>query len=103
MPKNSIDTSNAPYGINSDFPFNQPVVDNKDVSDKIAADKLDVPILTVAEVAAMLRVHRSTISRLAKSGELKSYLLGNRRLFRSDDVWSFFENQVASESVSGKG
>ena len=59
-------------------------------------------ILTVAEVAELLRVHRSTISRYARSGELKSYVLGNRRLFKSEDVWSFFENQVASECVFGK-
>ena len=63
-------------------------------------DRIDV--LTVAEVAELLRVHRSTISRLAKSGELKSYRIGNRRLFKSDDVWKFFENQVASEYVFGK-
>jgi excisionase family DNA binding protein len=59
-------------------------------------------ILTVAEVAEILRVHRSTISRYARSGELKSYVLGNRRLFKSEDVWSFFENQVAHECVFGK-
>jgi len=64
--------------------------------------KDNVKVLTVAEVAALLRVHRSTISRYAKSGELRSYLIGNRRLFRSDDVFAFFENQVASEYVFGK-
>ena len=47
-------------------------------------------------------IHRSTISRYAKSGEIKSYQIGNRRLFKSDDVWSFFENQVALECVSGR-
>ena len=51
-------------------------------------------ILTVQEVAGKLRVHRSTVSRYAQSGELKSYLLGNRRLFKESDVWSFFENQA---------
>ena len=59
-------------------------------------------ILTLQEVSELLRVHRSTISRYAKSGELKSYQIGNRRLFKSDDVWLFFENQVALEYVSGK-
>jgi len=59
-------------------------------------------ILTVQEVADLLRVHRSTISRYAKSGELKSYLVGNRRLFKEEDVWSFFENQVARDCVSVK-
>jgi excisionase family DNA binding protein len=60
-------------------------------------------ILTLQEVSELLRVHRSTISRYAKSGELKSYQIGNRRLFKSEDVWLFFENQVALEYVSGKG
>jgi excisionase family DNA binding protein len=60
----------------------------------------DIKILTVQEVADILRVHRSTVSRFAQSGfaqsgELKSYRVGNRRLFKIDDVWAFFENQVA--------
>ena len=59
-------------------------------------------VLTVQEVAELLRVHRSTVSRFAKSGELRSYLVGNRRLFKDSDVWAFFENQVAGEYVFGK-
>ena len=62
---------------------------------KVNEDKLE-------EVADLFKVHRSTISRYAKSGELRSYLLGSRRLFKSDEVWSFFENQVAQNCVSGK-
>lgn len=54
-------------------------------------------ILTMEEVAAMLRIHRATVSRLAKSGELPSYKVGGRRLFREDEVWAFFEKQAASE------
>jgi len=59
-------------------------------------------ILTAQEVADLLRVNRSTISRYAKSGRLKSYKLGSRRLFKSEDVWSFFDNQVAWEYAAGK-
>ena len=59
-------------------------------------------ILTVQEVAGILRVHRATVSRLALSGDLKSYLIGNRRLFKKQDVWSFFENQVDRRYVLGK-
>jgi len=62
----------------------------------------DIKILTVQEVAKLLRVHRSTISRYAMSGELKSYLIGNRRLFKEGDVWGFFENQVDLGCVFGK-
>lgn len=79
-------------------------IDQEGVSDIFSFSKLtdNVKILTVAEAAQLLRVHRSTISRYAKSGELRSYQIGNRRLFRSDDVWAFFENRVALEYVSGK-
>ena len=62
----------------------------------------NIKILTIQEVADLLRVHRSTISRYAMSGELKSYVIGNRRLFKDEDVWMFFENQAARECVSGK-
>jgi excisionase family DNA binding protein len=70
--------------------------------DTILPDNQNIRILTVQEVADLLRVHRSTVSRYAKSGELRSYVMGTRRLFRSDDVWAFFENQVAPGYVSGK-
>lgn len=71
--------------------------------DKMLSEKKqDIKIMTVQEVARLLRVHRSTVSRYAKSGELKSHLIGNRRLFKESDVWSFFENQVAEEYVFGK-
>lgn len=58
--------------------------------------------MTMGEVARTLRVHRSTVSKYAKSGELRSYLIGNRRLFRECDVWAFFENQVDRGYVFGK-
>lgn len=60
----------------------------------------DTQILTIQEVADRLRVHHSTVSRYAKSGLIKSYVLGSRRLFKESDVDSFFENQVAPEYVS---
>ncbi len=59
-------------------------------------------IMTRGETAEYLRVHPATISRYAKSGELKSFKLGSRRLFKYDDVLSFFENQVDREYVFGK-
>lgn len=62
----------------------------------------DNRILTLQEVADKLRVHRSTISRYAKAGKLRSYIVGNRRLFKETDVLSFFENQVSREYVFGK-
>ena len=63
----------------------------------------DIKILTVEEVADKLRVHRSTVSRFAQSGELDSYLIGTRRLFKESDVLAFFEKQKVSVCVvSGK-
>jgi excisionase family DNA binding protein len=72
---------------------------NKECAYELDCEKQEIErkIMTLEEVADLLRVHRSTVSRYAKSGEL-----GNRRLFKSGDVWSFFENQVALECVSGK-
>jgi excisionase family DNA binding protein len=49
-------------------------------------------ICTIAEVANYLRVHRSTITRYVMSGELPSYPLGRRRLFKREEVLSFFDN-----------
>ena len=59
-------------------------------------------LLTAKEIANISRVHQSTIYRLAKSGELKSYLIGGRRLFKEEDFWQFFENQRDRGYVFGK-
>ena len=74
----------------------------KNYVEKSIERQSDKRIMTLGEVSELLRIHRSTISRYAKSGELRSYQIGSRRLFKSDDVWLFFENQVAPECVSGK-
>ena len=66
------------------------------------AQKPDKRILTVQEVADELRIHRSTVTRYAQSGKLRSYIVGNRRLFKETDVWEFFENQVDRAFVLGK-
>ena len=65
-------------------------------------DYQDIKIMTVQEVANLLRVHRTTVSRYAMSGELRSYIIGTRRLFRFNDVLSFFENQKDPRCVFGK-
>ena len=62
----------------------------------------DTRILTVQEVADELRLHRSTVTRYAQAGKLRSYVVGNRRLFKETDVWEFFENQVDRAFVLGK-
>ena len=75
--------------------------DGASMLDKTRPDELQV--LTVQEVADLLRVHRSTVSRYAMSGEIRSYRIGNRRLFKVQDVRAFFENQVAQECVTPGG
>ena len=59
-----------------------------------------ITILTREETAKILRVHPSTISRYALSGELKSFKIGSRRLFKYSDVLSFFENLVDLRCIS---
>ena len=74
------------------------LVDKKRGLDNMAPyDSQNIKILTVKEAADLLRVHPSTISRYAKSGELRSYVIGSRRLFKESDVWAFFENQEDRE------
>lgn len=61
-----------------------------------------IKLLTLQEAAELFRVHPSTVSRYAKSGALRSYLLGTRRLFKETDLWEFFENQADRGCVFGK-
>jgi len=68
----------------------------------IPAGEIKDQILTVSEVSELLRVHRTTVSRYAQSGELRSYQIGTRRLFKESDVWAFFEKQVARECFLGE-
>jgi len=77
-------------------------LEQKKNSAMIRADNQTERILTVEEVARLLRVHPTTISRYARTGELRSYVLGSRRLFKEADVWSFFENREDRECVFGK-
>jgi len=75
---------------------------NRGVGIMQSQDPQNIKILTVKEVAGILKVHPSTISRYAKSGLLRSYVIGTRRLFKESDVWAFFENQVDRGCVFGK-
>lgn len=83
--------------------MNRRMVDNQKEAGSMSENFQDVRILTIQEVAKLLRVHRTTVSRFAQSGELDSYLIGTRRLFKESDVLAFFEKQKASVRViSGK-
>ena len=70
-------------------------------NDKNTQKSIDTDtIMTLDEVASHLRIHRTTVTRYAMSGELKSYKIGSRRLFKASEVKTFFDNQVAKECVS---
>ena len=78
------------------------VIDNMNGINDIAGNTHQHPrILTIQEVADLLRLHRSTVTRYAQAGTLKSHIIGSRRLFKESDVWSFFDNQVAR--IASKG
>lgn len=55
----------------------------------------DLKLLTMDEVAEILRVHRATVSRLLASGTLSRIEIGSRKLVRESDLRAFIENQIA--------
>jgi len=48
-------------------------------------------LLTIDEVADRLRVHRSTVFRLIRDGELESYRVADRRLVSEHDLATYLE------------
>ena len=61
-------------------------------------------LLTVSEVAHLLRVHPSTIRRWEQEGQLKSYRLGRKSSirFKKADISSFV-NSASKKTLSGGG
>lgn len=55
----------------------------------------DLKLLTMDEVAEILRVHRATVSRLLASGALSRIEVGSRKLVRESDLRAFIESQIA--------
>jgi excisionase family DNA binding protein len=55
----------------------------------MAQDQARPSLLTVAEVAEMLRVSEMTIYRLIKAGELRALQIGKSYRLREDDVDAF--------------
>ena len=51
-------------------------------------------LLNIQETADLLRVHRSTVSRMLDSGELPVVLVRSRKLIRYADVLAFIDNQI---------
>lgn len=53
-----------------------------------------IRLLTVKETAALLRVHRATVSRMLEAGELPCVLVRSRRLIRLSDLRRFIDRQI---------
>ncbi len=64
---------------------------------KIILNKL----LTLQEVAEVLRVNRSSISRLLKNKDLSYIVVGGRKLVDENDLLAFIENRKVESVGNG--
>lgn len=51
-------------------------------------------IVTRNEAASILRVDKSTVSRLAKSKEIACFRIGSRLLFKYEDIVAFINKRI---------
>jgi len=60
-------------------------------------DELLTPLLTVRDVARLLRVHNNTVRRWSDRGLLQSYRIGprNERRFKRDDLVAFISDYTS--------
>ena len=58
-------------------------------------------LLTVAEVAGVLRVSTMTVYRLIRTGELAAVRVGRNYRVRSADLQNFIEAQVVAPPARG--
>ena len=54
-------------------------------------------LLTVAEVATVMRVSRMTVYRLIRRGQLQAIRVGRNYRVREDDLEKYLESQAVSE------
>lgn len=54
-------------------------------------------LLTVAEVATVMRVSRMTVYRLIRRGQLKAIRVGRNYRVRQDDLNAYFESGSVSD------
>lgn len=54
------------------------------------------PLLTINDVASILRLHPRTVREYVRRGELKGRLIGGRWRFRRKDVDAFFDAAPSS-------
>ncbi len=58
---------------------------------------METKFLTIKEVAQMLRVSELWVRRRMNNGEIPSYKLGRRRLFKAEEVEGWIESQKKDE------
>lgn len=56
------------------------------------------PVLTIDDAMAYFQVSKSTIKRLVKSGELKSYKVGGQRRIKMEWIIELENNGVVTKS-----
>jgi excisionase family DNA binding protein len=56
------------------------------MSDEHSEPAIELPVLTVKEVAAYLHVHTSTICRLIKRHELPGFRIGGQWRFKVEEI-----------------
>jgi excisionase family DNA binding protein len=59
-------------------------------------------LLTVAEVATLMRVSRMTVYRLIRRGQLKAIRVGRNYRVREDDLERYLEAQAVTGQVPGE-
>jgi excisionase family DNA binding protein len=60
----------------------------------------EIRLLTIQETAEILRVHRSTISRLFSTGELPYVEVGSRKLVREEDLRGFIDSHIGNVTAN---
>lgn len=58
-------------------------------------------LYTIKECADILRVHRSTVSRLLNENQIKHLEIGGRKLIRKPDLEAFLDNQIVDDIPEG--
>ncbi|MGH2693886.1 MAG: helix-turn-helix domain-containing protein [Actinomycetota bacterium] len=58
------------------------------------AERFDEPLLTVGEVARMMRVSNMTVYRLIKSGQLAAIRVGKNYRLRRKDVARYLDERA---------
>ena len=58
-------------------------------------------VMTVTEVAELLKQSRTIVYQLIMSGEIPSYKLGKSRRIRKSDVESWIANRVVAQKQEG--